>query len=654
MKKMMIGAEVFIEPGQRPEEIDLWFKRLKECGMTITRIRMFESYMHQPDGSWNFELFDTAFKAGEKYGVKIFANLFPSTEFTDVGGFKFPKSEENLQQISDYIRHLVSHFKDFSSLYGWVPINEPGSGELPDDDFSRTAMAEWKKSEITNEYNSQGFNTLDFSKERFLLHHNTWFLRWLTDQIHLHDPNSIIHVNNHAIFQHVAEYDFPEWRNFLTSLGGSAHVSWHFGYFSRQQYAVAMSANAEILRSGAGDIPWLMTELQGGNNTYSAFAPMCPTKEEIAQWLWITIGAGSEGSIFWCLNPRRSGFEAGEWAMLDYQDHPSDRMLAAAAVINTINDHAALFEQSTVLDAGIHILYSRESLWIEKALQIKGTVYDGREQGGCMKSALAWFEALTELGVHASFKEIGEFDFSKDNYETQTIVLAHQISLPSKYWDRLKLFVELGGKLIAEGLTAYYDENAYTLMGGGFPFRDLFGAAVKEFKVVENLFTIKLNTPYIELPAHLWRGTLKLESATAAGYFNGEGDAEAEVIASRNTYGKGEVFWLPSLIGLGSGISGSYTQLTKLIREELKISLSRQPLLFAKHQPHMVMKTLVISNGYLTILVNKSGAVKNIVLKTNVPLHPELLFANRNGKLSSAKDILIHAEETMVIKWINH
>ncbi len=654
MKKMMIGAEVFIEPGQTPEEIDLWFKRLKECGMTITRIRMFENYMHQPDGSWNFELFDTAFKAGEKYGVKIFANLFPSTEFTDVGGFKFPKSEENLQQISDYIRHLVNHFKDFSSLYGWVPINEPGSGELPDDDFSRTAMAEWRKSEITNEYNSQGFNTLDFSKERFLLHHNTWFLSWLTDQIHLHHPNSIIHVNNHAIFQHVAEYDFPKWRNFLTSLGGSAHVSWHFGYFSRQQYAVAMSANAEILRSGAGDIPWLMTELQGGNNTYSSFAPMCPTKEEIAQWLWITIGVGSEGSIFWCLNPRRSGFEAGEWAMLDYQDHPSDRMLAAAAVINTINEHTALFEQSTVLDAGIHILYSRESLWIEKALQIKGTMYEGREQGGCMKSALAWFEALTELGVHASFKEIGEFDFSKDNYETQTIVLAHQISLPSKYWDRLKSFVKLGGKLIAEGLTAYYDENAYTLMGRGFPFRDLFGAAVKEFKVVKNLFAIKLNTPETELPAHLWRGTLELESATAAGYFKGEEDAEAEVIASRNIYGKGEVFWLPSLIGLGSGISGNYTQLTKLIREELKISLYHQPLLFAKHQPHMVMKTLVISNGYLTIIVNKSGSVKNIVLKTNVLLHPELLFANRSGKLSSAKDILIHAEETMVIKWINH
>jgi len=77
-----IGAEVFIEPGQTSEEIDIWFKRLKENHMTVTRIRMFESYMRNDDGSWDFNLFDLAFKAGEKYGIKIYANFFPATPFT--------------------------------------------------------------------------------------------------------------------------------------------------------------------------------------------------------------------------------------------------------------------------------------------------------------------------------------------------------------------------------------------------------------------------------------------------------------------------------------------------------------------------------------------------------------------------------------------
>jgi beta-galactosidase len=65
-KVPMIGAEVFIEPGQTPDEIDIWFKRLKEAGMTLTRIRMFERYMHTPDGKLDFSLFDEAYKAAEK------------------------------------------------------------------------------------------------------------------------------------------------------------------------------------------------------------------------------------------------------------------------------------------------------------------------------------------------------------------------------------------------------------------------------------------------------------------------------------------------------------------------------------------------------------------------------------------------------------
>ena len=47
--------------------------------------------------------------------------------------------------------------------------------------------------------------------------------------------------------------------------------------------------------SGAGDLPWFMTELQGGNNVYSGGEAMCPTPDEIMQWLWIV--AGTEGCV---------------------------------------------------------------------------------------------------------------------------------------------------------------------------------------------------------------------------------------------------------------------------------------------------------------------------------------------------------------------
>ena len=638
-----IGAEIFIEPGQTAAEIDGWFSQLRDCGMTVTRIRMFESYMHLADGTWDFSLFDAAFIAGEKYGIAIYANLFPATIFTDVGGFKFANSEENLESIANYIAHLVTHFRKFPALYGWVPINEPGSGKLPEDEFTSNAFGKWKEQELEREYNSNGFTTLDFAEERFLLDHNTWFLKWLTDQILRHDPGAIIHVNNHAIFQHAAEYDFPAWRKFLTSLGGSAHASWHFGYFSRSEYAVAMSANSEILRSGAGEIPWLMTELQGGNNTYSAFEPMCPTDQEIAQWLWITIGSGSKGSIFWCLNPRRSGFEAGEWAMLDFLDQPTTRMLTAKKVIDVLNKNTKVFTNSSVLESKIDVIYTRESMWVEKVLQIPGAVNEGRSVGGVMKSALSYFEALSELGVHVGFKELREFDFTASDYTGHALILSHQISIPSSHWSALHSFVEKGGKLLVDGLTGYYDERAVTLMGKGFPFQDLFGATVREFKMVDKQFPFNLNDHAINLSATLWRASLKITTGRSVA---STGD---EINGVRNRYGRGEVLYLPALIGLAARVEGSYAQLLQFLSIELETILSQTPFVFKTHHPKVLIKVLSSGDDRITVLINKSNEVQEIELTAD-RYSGTFIYTDGAGTLYGNL-VKINPEETLVIKW---
>ena len=114
----MIGAQVFIEPGQTQEEIDGLFRTLHEHHMPLCRIRMFEKYMRGPAGEWDFNLFDLAFNAAEKYNVKIMATLFPMTEFTDVGGFKFPHTQEHFEEVAEYIRQVVQSLPKFPCLVG--------------------------------------------------------------------------------------------------------------------------------------------------------------------------------------------------------------------------------------------------------------------------------------------------------------------------------------------------------------------------------------------------------------------------------------------------------------------------------------------------------------------------------------------------------
>jgi beta-galactosidase len=639
----MIGAEVFIELGQTPEEIDTWFLRLKEAGMLVTRIRLFETYMHKADGTWDYDLFDEAYRAAEKYGIKIYGNLFPATAFNDLGGLKFPKDEDQLIAIARYVENVVSHFKQFSSHYGWVPVNEPGVGHFPQEQFATDKYQKWKTAQVDLQYNSKGYYHFDFADERFHLYYNTWFLQWLTDEINKYDAGSIIHVNNHAIFKNVAEYNFTDWRGFLTSLGGSAHASWHFGYFNREQYAMAVSANCEILRSGAGQIPWFMTELQGGNNTYSGFLALCPTAEEISQWLWIAIAAESKGAIYWCLNPRSSGIEAGEWAMLNYLNEPSDRMLAATDVIDVINKNLALFENAKEVESGINILYIRESLWIEKKLQTGGKSYEGRDEGGVMKSALAYFEALSEAGVQANFKEISEFDFSVGRFDKKVIILAHQVSIPSKYWPDLHLFVTKGGKLIADGLTGYYDENAVATTRLGSPFRDVFGADILEYKAIDHLEELAVEG--FVLPAFQWTGLLRPTTGVAITR------KANDIWAVKNNYGKGQTWWIPSMVGLGSRILEDYSELNRFLKHALDYKTMNLPFSFESPQSGMLMKTLRNGDSTVTVIINKSSERKefNLVIQAASP-KPMAIFANKGGK-TVGNHISIDTEETMVIKW---
>jgi beta-galactosidase len=646
LKLPFIGAQVFIEPGQTPAEIDSWFRILKENHFTVCRIRMFESYMKKGDGTWDFSLFDIAFAAADKYGIKVFGTIFPYTEKTDIGGFKFPRDEAHLQSIAVFIKELTTHFLHYKSLYGWVLINEPGvGGHVSWNNFTKSKFAEWKLSHPQKEYTDKGYPVLvDLYEQEFLYDLNTWYLNWLSTEVRKYDTMHELHVNNHQLFQNCAEYNFPEWRKFLTSLGGSAHASWHFGYFNRQQYAVAMSANSEIVRSGAGNLPWLMTELQGGNITYSGSAPMCPTKEEISQWLWIITATEGKGSIFWTLNPRSSGIEAGEWAMLDFQNNPSERMKEAARVAVTLEKNRTLFEQGKEIESGINILYIRQSLWAESKMATGSDQnYEARKPGGVMKSALGYFEAFSEMGVNADLKAFEEFDFGKDNYKGVTIILAHQISVPDAYNVQLENFVRKGGKLIVDGLTGFFDENLHNTLKTGFPFEKLFGGNISEFKLVDNLFKFKWSG--YTLPAHLWRGFISTDSGKVVADFNGE------TVATRNKFGEGEVLWIPSLLGLGSRISGDYTSLTRFLKEETAQSLSALPVIFQVPQKNMLMKSMRSGASIITVIISKRTSDSQITLSFgDKNLSGNLLFSSGHGKVIGNK-IQIAPEETLVVEW---
>lgn len=278
-----VGAQVFIEPGQSREDVASWFDSMQDAGMKVCRIRLHESHINK-GGVWDFSIYDYAFDQAADHGIKVFATLFPNDSKKSVGGEKFPESDRHFAEVASYIDKTVAHFMGHPALSTWVIQNEPGvGGTIPENEFTRKQYAKWLK---THTAPSSDFVTNNYDGEQFLLEYETWYLNWIADRIRKTDSLHGLHVNNHQIFCNVAEYDFPAWRGFLTSLGASAHPSWHYGYFTRNQYPLAMAANCNVIRSGAGELPFWVTELQAGNNLYSGNVPICPSADEITQWLW--------------------------------------------------------------------------------------------------------------------------------------------------------------------------------------------------------------------------------------------------------------------------------------------------------------------------------------------------------------------------------
>lgn len=630
------GAQVFIEPGQSQPLIESWFKTLHDNGMTFCRIRMFESYMLKDNGTWDFTLFDHAFHAADKYGIKVYATLFPATEKTDIGGWKFPENEEQKQSFARYIQALVTHYKSFPALHGWVLINEPGmNGVFPQSDFISGQREEWNRKNPPRDFKENGYPILMTTADRaFLKDLNTSFLNWIADEIRKYDTDHDMHVNPAGIFLNYQEYDLPAWRKFLTSLGGSAHAAWHFSAFTRQQYALAMLATAEIIRSGAGDLPWFMTELQGGNNTYSGMQAMCPTPEEIEQWLWITLGCEGKGAIFWMLNPRSSGIEAGEWAMIDFQGKPSERLKAVQKTSNIVKENEELLAHLRIIPSGIDVIYLKEAAWAEELMTKGHDVYTGRQHGAAFKSTVACFKALTERGLNVGLKEFQEYDFTREDYTGKSIIISHQISFPSSYKEKLETFVQKGGTLFIDGLTAFFDEDLHNTMNTGFSLQNLLGGNISEFILKENLFTLRHNEH--QLPAHAWLGSVYTTNQ------------QTSSVVHENTYGKGKIIWIPSPVGLGAWVSKDYRPLSDFLLSRLP--LSPGTIMFEKHHENVILRTLKSGNETILICINKSNQTETVRLKNAIISNKPNVLYNSNNASFDAEQITINPEGIVVIK----
>lgn len=642
-----IGTEVYLESWQTQQDLDRLFRILSDHHMPVARIFIPQS---------GYAQVDMAFAAAEKFGVKI----DPTFSVSDR-----PASEEYLRRSAEYIRRTVRRYRNSPALDHWWLMNEPGHGPStapPAMHLFRNWLekkyatiealnAAWRRrygsfAEITADATPGGAASwsapapfLDwaaFSRDRL-----TWVLQWITDRIREEDTAHPLHTNPHGVFGNLPQYDFPAWRNFLSSLGASIHPSWHFTMLDRDQYAIGVAATCAIIRGAIEPKPFWVSELQGGNNTWSGNRPLGPEAVDIAQWAWTGIGCGAKKIVFWLLNNRSGGQESGEWSMLDFQGNPSDRLLMASRVARTIERERGFFEYAAALERRVTILLSPESMFILARKARRGLA--GREALAHVQSAMGYYETLSELGIPADFKYTDDFDW--EGTTGHLCILPNAVAVPRAIAERAETFVANGNTLIIDGLTGYFDENEVNVLQTGFFFEQLCGATVKDIRAGENIFPLALDNVRRPLPAHLWQTEILNHTAAVAGR------AGDRVTAVRNAFGRGEVVWVPSLIGLGAWLEGNDPLADWLVKETAPFAASL-PVRFRWKTDDAVLQTLQSGDRYLSVVTNGKSKPVNVALRVNIDRTPRVLFSTDTERNTVIPAMLnLGPRETIVIMW---
>jgi beta-galactosidase len=430
----------------------------------------------------------------------------------------------------------------------------------------------------------------------------------------------------------------------LNSMGGSMHPSWHFGeLLKRDQYALGAAYECDLLRGAAEPKPFWITELQGGNNLYRPMYPMSPSDEDIAQFLWTIVGSGGKRVIYWKLDP------SSAWSLLDFQGRPSERVETTRKVANVLRYHSDFFAGATPFDSPITLLISLESMTVQLAThgwKIEAEKdHIGRSKFAHLLSTLGYYKAFAEMGIPVNIKHVHDYDWEASGEEPRLAILANATAIAPGQTEQMEAFVKNGNTLIVSGLTGIYDPYRHFLPTDHFPLQKLFGGRYKEIRLPEIYGNIALSDPDVTLPYHLWVGEIEPFEAKALG------TNDDHVIATHNVFGRGHVYWIPSLIGLPAFESDN-APLMQLLEAWAEPFIAASPFRFQTRCQDCVSRILVNGQQYVMTLTNGGTEKKECAL---VPAMTDLkatLIWGEPGQYSPLRNTLaLGPRETVVLLW---
>ena len=516
----VIGSQLFINRGTTPEEARRWVKRFADARFRLVRLFLIWDYLEPEPGVWDWRVYDAVFDTAAEHGIGVVPTLMsvsPPGWMLRTGGVQAVANLEDpevLREGARYIRAVARHWRDHPALHSWILWNE-ASRVPPRSPETLERYRVWLRERFSGDV--EAMNRLQFRRyadfsevgrtreggamdlEFATFAENAHWLEFSVSELMGHlarirevvrevDPGHPAHVNPHGLsyfVQHAGQSIWNEARE-VEFLGCSSHPVWHSSRYLRERWTASLGVFADLMRAATPHPEGLfwVSELQGGATRMSAESADCPSPEELTRWMWAGIGAGARATVFWCMNWRDEGYEAGEWGLCRLDGSPSPRLEAATGVVRDLEARADWFGPARPWRPQVAILRSDAAerlAWAEQ--REDGGPANPRNPMRVADSATGAALALGDLGIETGYIEETELGRALDSPDAPSLLLVPGLeALAEGTLERLVEFVRAGGRLIADAAPGWKDPVGRIASWRFERWRELFGVELLDLE----------------------------------------------------------------------------------------------------------------------------------------------------------------------------
>ena len=487
------GAQVWLEPDDSAERVDHLFHMLAESGMGWARLFLMWPWIEPQPDEWDFSLFDAAFDAAARHGIRIKATLTANSGPWHIGtpsvlhSFTGVLDDEQVPAMERYVRQCVKRYKDHPAMGQWLLWNEP-YGKATRTEKALRHWREWLKNRFQGELEPlnrrwrtgyAAFGEIPFPEEvAHPMHrgdnwnsYGPWLLdwkcrserivkelEWIQSLVRELDPGAETVINPNQVIANHAESgtDLQAMARLADVLGASFHPAWHFTFARRSEFPALIAAGVRLLQQEETRVE--VTELQFGNTVNSSLRPSSVHPVELQQFLLAGLAAGAEQVIGWCLNVRSQDFEAGDWGLLDNMDQPSPRSRALQEISVKL---ASLEKEWGALQPATpeaHVLVDAHSQAVEWTEAKMGPPVPGRRDTDAAQGAGKIAALLQEAGFATALTAPSQLP---DEIAPGTLILvSHLVAVEAALAEKLISLARAGACLIIDGTSARKDPDA--------------------------------------------------------------------------------------------------------------------------------------------------------------------------------------------------